>query len=184
MGWLFHTTDYGRKAFIEERTRNEENEKTKWECLSFSDKKSHLWKVIRRTDKETNQSITFIALDMIGKERNGGWGYKDLDESCGFYQKDCPKKFLIMTNAPRNEYANKWYAEMNELKPKPKAVKFEAGMKVKLNDGVNVGGAKLSYAILSFKYNKVSWVAEVYNQQCIMVYSRIKLLNRHIKEII
>ena len=159
MGWLFHTTDYGRKAFIEERTRNEENAKTKWECLAFSDKKKHLWKVIRKTDKETNESITFIALDMISKERNSGWGYKDLDESCGFCQMDCPKKFLAMTNAPRNNYATEWYAKMNEAKPK--AVKKEVGGIYKLIETASIYGYNNLTAEILYKRTPRTFVCKV-----------------------
>ena len=189
MGWLFHTTDYGKKAFIEERTGNSTHGDNKWECLAHSLKGNHLWKVIRYTNLAKNEVRTFVALDLIAKERNGGWGYKDMDESAGPYYVDCPLKFLNMSDEPTAEYqyAVEWRKKVREHhanKNSTSKVTLEGGMKVKLNDGTSVQGRIIGHAILLRKYNRASWLAEVYDVDGKMMYHQIRIPSRHIKEVI
>ena len=183
MGWLFHTTDYGRKAFIEERTTkyNQETETSKWECLAHSVKSNHLWKVIRYTNKMTNEVKTFVALDLIAKERNGGWGYKDMDESAGPCHYDCPLKLLAMSDEPTECFAVEWRKKVREFhETKKQQVKLEEGLEVKLYDGCQINGYSNLTAKLLYKTNKVTWMAEIYNAQGVMISSRCRMNARHI----
>ena len=187
MGWLFHTTDYGRKAFIEERTTKyiSENQTSKWECIAHSVKSNHIWKVIRYTNKTSNEVKTFVALDLIAKERNGGWGYKDMDESAGPGYYDCPLKFLAMSDEPTEEdkWAFEWRKKVREqyATKKPK-LKLEAGMTVKLYEGCNINGCSNLTAKLLYKRNNVTWMAEIYNSNGDIISHRCGMNARHIEK--
>jgi hypothetical protein len=149
MGWSFDSVDYGRESFIKERTRYSESEKSIWDCVAFSDKGNHLWKVIKYTDKTKNETNTFIALDLIAKERNGGWGYKDMSEHAGPCHYDCPLKFLKMSDEPNEDekYAVEW---RKKVRDKPKVIKKEIGKLYKLIPTANIYGRdNLTVEILS-----------------------------------
>lgn len=189
MGWLFHCTDYGRKAFIEERTKTHDSENAKWECLAHSDKKNHLWKVMRLTNKKTGEVSTYIALDLIAKERNGGWGYKDMSEYAGPNYYDCPLKFLAMSDEPtddgnnENTWAIEWRKKVREAvaNKKPK-VKLEEGGTYKLYPSLNINGINNLSVKLLYKRNAVSWVAEVFDVNGNMIVGRCRVNSRQIEK--
>lgn len=60
---------------------------------------------------ETKDGGRFIALYLFERFRSG-WGYKDMDESCGPYFYDCPMSLLKRTTAPTNEWSANWRSEV------------------------------------------------------------------------
>lgn len=48
------------------------------------------------------------------------FGYKDMDENCGPYYCNCPKKILDMLSPTTSEYALKWREECRKKLEKPK----------------------------------------------------------------
>lgn len=188
MGWVFHVTDYGRDAFIKERTANEDTSSVSWECIAFADKGSRLWKVIRRTVIATGESTTFIALDLIKKARGQGWGYKDMSEYEGPAYYDCPKRLLDLAPLPSdaNEYAVEWRKELAERKSAPKAKRLvlEPNMDVVLHEWCTVGGVNNLTGTLLYRRNKVTWVAELRSEEHRMIVAHsCPIQAKHIKSI-
>lgn len=65
-------------------------------------------------------TIRFIALYLLKCSRYGGvpeWGYKDMDETCGPYEVNCPLSYLAMTPAPKGQYAVEWRRRVYEAVP-------------------------------------------------------------------
>lgn len=129
MGWSFNYVDRGRKAHIEDITGPNHfgSDFTKIESRVVG---NHIWQLV----KQNSADRTFITLDLIAKDRNGGWGYKGLSEDMGPYHYDCPISLLDKASEPINENAKAWRAKVREIhaakkaKPKPKPV---PGMVVK-----------------------------------------------------
>lgn len=114
MGWSIECNARPLKSFIADRCKGWTNEdhaagtKTVVTCLTHkyvmgSPGSGRLWKVFEsvRTTAKTGAFLEkhrFIALDLIkfygGRGRTDGWGYKDLDESCGLGDPSCPLSYV------------------------------------------------------------------------------------------
>lgn len=70
----------------------------------------------------------FIALYMIGKS-GGDYGYKDMDESCGPIEADCPIRLLDLVPMPDGGYAKEWRERVYAHHAKRRQ-KFEVGQEV------------------------------------------------------
>lgn len=105
----------------------------------------HLWVAIQYLDTGTS----FIALFLISKSM-GQWGYKDMDESCGPYVKDCPLELLNMTTGDGHQYSIEWRKAVREASEKRKAI--SAGLTI--GEIVEVYGEK--YKIVEKK--KRTWI--------------------------
>lgn len=124
MGWSFSYTDRGRKAHIEELT-NQAHFSPDYEPLAHRVVGNNVWQLVLH--KPTGRK--FICLDLIAKERNGGWGYKGLSEDMGPCEVNCPLS-LINQASPVSEtdgYAYGWrqkvraYHAKRKTKAKPTA---------------------------------------------------------------
>jgi len=108
MGWTIIPSITEKKDMVSYRIQRQENDKFVWNTLAHSLRGNTLWYVVERTIKKTGEVDRYIACDLLCKERNGGWGYKDLDESCGPCETSCPVKYFKMVPVPPNEYAIEW----------------------------------------------------------------------------
>jgi hypothetical protein len=59
-------------------------------------------------EDEWQEDQRFLALDLMAGHRNYGWGYKDMDESQGPVEVDCPLSLLAMVPCPTGGYAAGW----------------------------------------------------------------------------
>jgi len=62
------------------------------------------------TETEEEHSIVFAVVCLTSTNLNEyyNFSYKDMDETCGPYQFDCPKGILDLLTPTDNEYANEW----------------------------------------------------------------------------
>jgi hypothetical protein len=133
MGWLF-TQGQTRKELIAHLTRTEENEHAKWVTLKKYCSGNDLWTVqeVRRKDGETSR---FICLYMM-KPSKDGWGYKDVEESCGPFQHTCPVSFLDMVpEPPRPEGYHNWRAAVRNYWA-TRNQKLKVGQEIRLTNGL------------------------------------------------
>lgn len=118
MGWLF-TQGQSRKCLVARRTETWHSADQKHEsvCLAhcWRGNVTHagrLWSVREVRHKDDAGAVTraerFIALDLCEYQAGYGWGYKDLEESCGPCEVDCPEKYLAMVPEPAGEYGPAW----------------------------------------------------------------------------
>lgn len=122
MGWTVHF-NCNLKSMIRDRIRPWENTKVEGydrvtgETLKhcFRGAVTHsgrLWSVREVKwwrNGEVVNTVRYIALDLLVYSRQDeGWAYKDIDESCGPYEIDCPLSYLEMTPQPESECAGPW----------------------------------------------------------------------------
>ena len=108
MGWLFRSGST-RRGLIEERVESWERSNPDGlaitstclaHCYRGGNFSGVLWSVWERTfnrgGHEAEPTQRWIQCDLLRYQRNFGWGYKDLEESCGPYYFSCPMKYLGM----------------------------------------------------------------------------------------
>ena len=95
MGWLF-TRDATRADVIVSRIRTWETDTHTGRTLRYCLKGNVLWTVRETTDKATGIMERYIGCDLLQRERNYGWGYKDLCESMHPYYYSCPLAYLAI----------------------------------------------------------------------------------------
>lgn len=86
----------------------------KFEVLKSSMVGSTYYAAVKRTkfatETEPEMSSVFaaICLTSTNMKKYYNFAYKDMDESCGPYQYDCPKGILNLLTPTESEFANEW----------------------------------------------------------------------------
>lgn len=101
MGWTF-SHDWTKRSLIQHLT-----EDNGVKTIAKTVRGNVLWAVQEQADKR------FIACYLMGTggQRDGGWGYKDMDESSGPNDINCPLSYLDMVPDPGG-YATAWRARV------------------------------------------------------------------------
>lgn len=136
MGWSFEVYPRSRKDFIESLT-GDKHFSEDYKALEHRVVGNHVWQLVR----QVSANRTFICLDLIAKERNGGWGYKGLSEDMGPYHYDCPLALLDKASEPVNETAKEWRIKVRAFHAKKAA-------KLKPKVGLIVKSGSASYELL------------------------------------
>lgn len=158
MGWSFSCVPGRLKDEIADRVRTQEQtdpqvlakvskevgcDKITWETIAhcFRGAVTHsgrLWKVVKMTwwkDGKELKSDKFLALDLM-ECRGKCWGYKDLEESMGPYNVDCPLSYLDMVPDPGGN-ATAWREKVRAYHAKRAASKSVAKA-VKVGDWIEL----------------------------------------------
>lgn len=149
MGWSFSMQDIGRKAHIESLT-SAKHFSNGYIPVSHRVVGNHVWQLVQRPD-----GTKFIALDLIAKERNGGWGYKGMDEDSGPYYFDCPLTLLDKADPPSTANATTWRAKVVEYADRLKRLKREMRA---LKPGTVIVTAQNQYTLL-VDLGRSGWIA-------------------------
>ncbi len=71
-----------------------------------------IYAAVRNTDTETGQNYVFCAVILFKNNGRDGFGYKDMDESCGPCEVDCPDRIFKLLSPiaemPSPGYAAEW----------------------------------------------------------------------------
>lgn len=177
MGWT--TTDKPAhitpKQYLIDRL-NCENEHGKWEVLDAACKKSVFYAAVKRTLPD-GTSYVFATIFLYRTYRDGweNFGWKDMDESCGPHESECPERILNLLSPTDSEYALAWRKRCREniaqAKRRPtlkkgdkvnfkKPIRFNGGLELKslwmvnpkrllFTGKNNVGLYKLTRALLA-----------------------------------
>lgn len=133
MGWTFIPSITDKADMVSYRIRRQENDKFIWNTIAHSLRGNVLWMVVQRYSKETGEVIHYILCNLLQKERNSGWGYKEMSESEGPMYYSCPIKFFKMVPVPPNDWAKEWrekvLAEKTKVKTDWKAICNQAHAK-------------------------------------------------------
>lgn len=107
MGWLYKWACPTRKHIVDDLVGQYST--NGWEILEKGSTAygRRLWMCMRHP--QSNGGKSFVVLFLLGSS-DGYWGYKDIDETMGPYQWDCPAKVLDAADPPANEWATKWRA--------------------------------------------------------------------------
>lgn len=66
---------------------------------------------LHETVKPDGSSEKWIGVYLMQRSKDG-WGYKDMDETCGPCQCNCPVSYLDEADAPADETARQWREEV------------------------------------------------------------------------
>lgn len=89
---------------------------------------------IERTNKATGERQVWAAVILINyaNQDRHNFGYKDMDESCGPNETDCPARILDLLTPTDSQYANDWRARCRAtIAKRQDAQKLCAGMLVR-----------------------------------------------------
>lgn len=139
MGWTV-VYESRRKGVIDDLCRGWENPKASTRCLARQyiggPFKGTLFGVFETTPKDPTapdapkrQRWIMVTLMQYYRSHNG-WGYKDMDETVGPYQCNCPEKYVKMADEA-GEPANQHAKEFRESVRKHHADRREALKRVK-----------------------------------------------------
>ncbi len=138
MGWLYSSNWYNKKALVNHIL----NDDTYHKALKHRLNGNNLWAVFENTNPECPvEHRRYICLFLLGCQRNYGWGYKDISESMGPYQVDCPVSFFDLVPDPGG-FATEWRAKVRaahiEKLAHDKLIRsLQCGVTVNLKHGVN-----------------------------------------------
>lgn len=104
MGWLFSTA-WPTASAMRDHLRDELT-RSGW-TLKGDALTAYGRRYYAVTERDGEPATIFVAL-LDSHGRDGGWGYKDMDEGMGPYVTDCPLRLLDLAGPPRNETAAKW----------------------------------------------------------------------------
>jgi hypothetical protein len=119
MGWTYtHRGSTPVKEFLADHI-NCENEHAKWVLLDIAIVKMRTAymaveiirrdKVTRQLDMATRKVVAFVfLLDYRPSDPDYDLGYKDMDESVGPYESECPERILKLLTQTDHEYAVQW----------------------------------------------------------------------------
>lgn len=96
MGWLY-SSEWKTKAEIVQHLLTGYPSHTP---IAHSCVGNHLWIVYEGQPDGDKAGERVLALCLLASHGNHGWGYKDMTESMGPYESDCPLKYLDMVPDP------------------------------------------------------------------------------------
>jgi hypothetical protein len=120
MGWLF-SRRWETKADLIRHLTGPGYGGERLRCARHALRGNVLWTVHeRRADDGTTRR--FIGCFLLAKERDAGWGYKDMDESMGPCFHSCPLGYLDDVPCPDSGHAREWRGRVRERHALDKAV--------------------------------------------------------------
>ena len=127
MGWLM-SQGQTKRELIERLTTTENTNGNTWETIKSCVRGNVLWSVIDHTNPEKKTS-RFIACFLMRKDGDYGWGYKDIEESCGPCYYSCPLSYLDITPVA----SGSWREQVRAYHKKRQGCKVKVGDKVELH---------------------------------------------------
>ena len=105
MGWLFHNEKLRHETPVQYITRefSHESETAKATVLAAAAVRGTIYAAVRNEDKTTGKTYVFCAVILFKNSERSGFGYKDMDESCGPCEVDCPDRIMrLLSPVERN----------------------------------------------------------------------------------
>lgn len=121
MGWTEYHASYYKNGKVDRKAEmdalyNWEDEHRKVEVLKSSVVGSTYYAAVKSFNKTNGYERVAAAVCLTSTKNKDyfNFAYKDMDESCGPYQCDCPKGILDLLSPTDNEYANEWRKQCYE----------------------------------------------------------------------
>jgi hypothetical protein len=150
MGWSF--TKYAtKKDVIQDIMKGWTHEGSKRECIAHCVRGNILWTVWRVLNPEGEEIDRWIGCDILGAEKDYGWGNKSLEESSGPAYYTCPIKYLDMVPRVASESWRKGVREYHTL-----GSNFQNGDTLKFEEPITfTDGTKLDTLIVDDKKKRI-----------------------------
>lgn len=147
MGWTYQAAKfYKENGSIDRKAEcdnmlNWEGDTAKLEVLKSTMKGSTYYAAVKTTVKATGESYVWAAVFLTATDKRSyyDFGYKDMDETVGPCEDDCPKSILELLTPTDSKYANEWrercWAKHNAPKKSLSSVKI--GEVIEFQYGMN-----------------------------------------------
>ncbi len=91
----------------------------------------------------TRPAQRWIQCNLLGSHGDGyGWGYKDMDETCGPYEVNCPKSYLERVTPTDSAYAIEWRERCRAYHDRLDRIKaLSVGDTIRFNAALSFGWA-------------------------------------------
>lgn len=154
MGWTC-TPGASKKDIIADRCRTQQwaNGATQYRLETVKRRiiGNCLW-AIRERYINDELDVRYIALDLLGSDGDG-WCYKDLSESVGPAEVNCPLSYLEEVDMPEGESAANWREAVRAYHEKGKAAR-ELVNSLKPGDEFEIEGGKPSRFVMQEKVGR------------------------------
>ena len=174
MGWLFQNDKLRHQTPVEYITREftHDSGTTAATVISAAAVGSTIYAAIRNHDKTTSKSYVFCAVILFKNNERDGFGYKDMDESVGPCEVDCPARIMRLLSPiedlPNPGYAAEWRksvaaANAKKAEARSKIGKLTVGDKVKLTHPAHFRSSGIetdSFTIIRFQKRTPIFVAD------------------------
>ena len=112
MGWLF-TQGASRRDIIEELTKEQVTDKRVFRTLRKCFRGNTMYAL--HESGEPGNLRKWVCVYLLQRDGHYGWGYKDIDETMGPVEKDCPVSYLDAADPATSKYAIEWREEVRQL---------------------------------------------------------------------
>jgi hypothetical protein len=116
MGWLYQNDPVDDPLACIKTKYNYDCDTHTLQTLDGARCGNTVYLAVKSTDKKTGRSFVFAAVILISNTKSHGFGYKDMDESMGPCQCDCPQRIMRLlspvTDIPNPSYAADWRARV------------------------------------------------------------------------
>jgi hypothetical protein len=116
MGWLYQNDPIDNPLAYLIDKYNYEGDGHTLHVLDGARVRNTVCLAVRSTDKKTGRSFVFAAVILISNTKRHGFGYKDMDESMGPCECDCPARIMQLlspvADLPHAGYAADWRARV------------------------------------------------------------------------
>lgn len=115
MGWTFTDKPVDVKAALR-RQLTWESETLIRRCMDIAMTLNVAYCAVEMIEKATEERrvIAVVVLMRYSRNRDYGWGYKDMDENWGPVEAQCPARILDLLTETDNENAREWRARCRE----------------------------------------------------------------------
>lgn len=174
MGWLFQNDKLRHQTPVDYITRAFTHHNGTWQAtvISAAAVGSTIYAAIRNHDTSTGKSYVFCAVILFKNNERDGFAYKDMDDSMGPCEVDCPDRIMRLLSPiedlPNPGYAATWRRSVAEAKAKKaetrsKIGKLAVGDRVKLMHPAHFGSSGIendAFTVIRFDKRTPIFVAD------------------------
>ena len=116
MGWLYRDEPIDDPIAYLKAKYNYDCDTHTLQTLDGARVRNTVYLAVRSTEKKTGGTFVFAAVILISNTKKSGFGYKDMDESMGPCQCDCPERIIRrlspIADIPNPSYTAEWRARV------------------------------------------------------------------------
>ena len=134
MGWLFQNTKLRQETPAAYFTRlfTYDSQTMASIVIAAAAVRSTVYAAVRHRDKLTGVSYVYCAVILFKNSNKDGFGYKDMDESAGPCEVDCPDRIMRLLSPvaelPHSKYAADWRARVEAHKARDATARTRLGL--------------------------------------------------------